>query len=120
MFRLEWSELSDVGADPGVYAWYYTPRISGFDLIQVTDRIRTAGDTESARSIVKKFQERHIFQPFVETPYNVSFFGPLKAKYVGTAEHQPEITKSPVERLIATRLAPDCSLPRFATEVRCW
>jgi hypothetical protein len=36
-----WHEIGDVPAAPGVYAWYYNPEITAFDLDQITCSIAT-------------------------------------------------------------------------------
>ena len=34
-----WHEIGDAPAAPGVYAWYYTPEITVFDLDRITSEI---------------------------------------------------------------------------------
>lgn len=98
---LNWSEIDLAPETPGVYAWYSRLVISKADIDAIIIRIKEAkliGDAE-ARIEVENALERFIFNPYRETPYQVTLRGPLKPKYNGEILHEPGKSDSLIARL---------------------
>jgi hypothetical protein len=93
-----WNELSKIPSKQGVYAWYYVPEITDFDLKNVIQEIRD--NPEQAENMVSTFLYDFIFKYFQEEPYKASLFGSLKPKYEGSIDHKPELSTSLIERII--------------------
>lgn len=93
-----WNELSKIPSQQGVYAWYYVPEITDFDLQSAIEKIRN--DPDQAEHVISTFLYDFIFKYFQEEPYKASLFGTLKPKYEGLIDHKPELSKSLVERII--------------------
>ena len=98
-----WTEISSVPQKPGVYAWYYLPEITDFDLQQTIDQIkvyRDKGNVKAALETVEIFLESSLFRYFQEEPYQAVLRGSLKPKYEGCLEHKPELSGKLVERVV--------------------
>lgn len=103
MEQFGWTEISRVPSKPGVYAWYYNPEITDFDLEQTIKRIdelTQENNISSARETVKNFLEKFLFDYFTEDPYQVSLRGALKPKYEGQINHIPSLSQSLVDRIV--------------------
>ncbi len=122
-----WTEISNVPQKPGVYAWYYLPEITDFDLQQTISRIRVYrddNDIEVAIETVKSFLQNFLFQYFQEEPYQAILRGALKPKYEGSIEHKPELSEELLkriveepERLITIKQVLEKSAPDFASPI---
>lgn len=122
-----WTEISNVPQKPGVYAWYYLPEITDFDLQQTISRIRVYwdnNDIEAAIETVKSFLQNFLFQYFQEEPYQAILRGALKPKYEGSIEHKPELSEELLkriveepERLITIKQVLERSAPDFASPI---
>jgi hypothetical protein len=125
MTIFSWHEIGDVPAEPGVYAWYYTPEITAFDLERLIAQIVTLkeqGATAAAKEAVRAFLDETIFSYFREQPYTAHLRAPLKPRYEGRIEHTPTMSESLLDRLVEnpTRLATirevlEASAPDFAS-----
>lgn len=93
-----WNELSNVPSQKGVYAWYYIPEITDFDLQDAIDKIHS--NPNEAQGVVVNFLYEFIFKYFQEEPYKASLSGSLKPKYEGSIEHKPELSASLIERIV--------------------
>lgn len=123
----QWREISRVPFEPGVYAWYYSPEITTFDLERVVtdvERLKVAGDRTAAAESVRHFLNEYLFRYFHEDPYQLTLRGPLKPRYEGSVEHRPALSESLVERLVEEprRLATikqvlESSAPFFASPI---
>ena len=122
-----WTEISSVPQKPGVYAWYYLPEITDFDLQQTIDRIKTYrdhGDEETALKSIEDFLETFVFRYFQEEPYQAILRGSLKPRYEGAIEHKPELSEKLIERiveeperLITIKQVLEKSAPEFASPI---
>lgn len=122
-----WTEISDIPQKPGVYAWYYSPEITDYDLQDAIKQINNCKENkqeESAKQIIKIFLEKNIFEYFQEEPYQAFLQGSLKPKYVGYLEHRPSITEDLVlriieepERLETVRKVIELSAPNFSSPI---
>ena len=123
----EWTELSQIPAMPGVYAWYYKPELTSYDIenvIKIIRKHKKEGDLTSAHSSIKLFLEEYIFKYFIEDPYKVILRGPLKPKYEGQIEHIPTISDSLIDRIIKSpdklkiiKMVLENSAPQFASPI---
>lgn len=122
-----WHEIGDVPAAPGVYAWYYTPEITAFDLDRITAEILTlkvGAGPAAAKEAVRAFLDEAVFRYFREQPYSAQLRGPLKPRYEGQIEHRPTLSDSLLDRIVEApeRLATirsvlEASAPNFASPI---
>lgn len=103
MSKFGWTEISHVPYKSGVYAWYYNPEITEFDLnecIDIITKFVKEGNISFAQDTVKSFLEKFLFNYFTEDSYQVFLKGALKPKYEGQIEHVPSLSQSLVERIV--------------------
>lgn len=127
MATYSWHEIGDVPAQPGVYAWYYTPEITSFDLEHVmaeVESLKTCDSLVSAKNAVRTFLDDSVFRYFREQPYSAQLRGPLKPRYEGRIEHVPTLSESLLDRIVEepARLATirevlETSAPLFASPI---
>jgi len=127
MATYSWHEIGDVPAQPGVYAWYYTPEITAFDLQRITAEVTTlkaSAGSATAKEAVRAFLNESVFRYFREQPYSAQLRGPLKPHYQGLIEHMPTLSESLLDRIVEdpTRLATirtvlEASAPDFASPI---
>src|SRR3954471_7835183 len=75
-----WNDLANVPDSPGIYAWYYSPEITEFDLekaISDLNSIHVPSERERAAQIVRELLERRLFSYFREDPYEALIEGQL-------------------------------------------
>jgi hypothetical protein len=122
-----WREIGDVPPEPGVYAWYYRPEITDFDLQQIVQTVTTLkenGQEAKAAESVRSFLQDNIFRYFKEQPYQTVMRGPLKPKYEGLLEHMPSLSEDLVRRLVedprrlrTIKQVLEASAPHFASPI---
>jgi len=122
-----WYEIGDVPAEPGVYAWYYTPEITTHDLDRVTSTVKAlkaSAGVAAAKEAVRTFLNESVFRYFQEQPYSAQLSGPLKPTYEGCIEHAPTLSDTLLDRIIEepARLATirtvlETSAPDFASPI---
>jgi hypothetical protein len=122
-----WQEIADVPMSPGVYAWYYTPEITSFDLDRVTSELKATKAAEGSAAAKEKasvFLEETVFRYFKERPYNAELSGPLKPRYEGQMEHRPALSDTLLDRIVEepSRLTTirdvlEASAPNFASPI---
>jgi hypothetical protein len=127
MTRYSWYEIGDVPAEPGVYAWYYTPEITAKDLDRVTSKVKalkTSTGEAAAKEAVRSFLDECVFRYFREQPYVAQLSGPLKPNYEGDIRHAPILSESLLDRIVEepARLATirtvlEASAPDFASPI---
>lgn len=101
--KLRWVDLQQAPASPGVYAWYYEPEITDFDLDAALIAIRertAAGDRVGAEAVVNTLLSDHVMSYFRQDPFDVVLSGPLKPRHVGSAEHDQRLSPALVQRLL--------------------
>ena len=99
----QWSEVPSIADVPGIYAWYYMPEITQFDICKLIESVQihvSKGDTAVAHKEVECFLEQFIFRYFTEEPYQTIMRGPLKPTYEGQLHHRPGISTALIERLV--------------------
>lgn len=127
MATYSWHEIGDVPAQPGVYAWYYTPEITAFDLADITAAVvnfKASGEPNAAKDAIRIFLEQSVFSYFREQPYSAQLRGALKPRYEGMIEHRPTLSESLLDRIVEepARLATirevlEGSAPHFASPI---
>lgn len=98
-----WRDISAVPALPGIYAWYYTPEITTYDLGVISAevaRLKGSDDKVGAESAMRRFLEQTVFRYFQEQSYTATLRAPLMPRYEGRIDHQPTLSSSLVERLV--------------------
>lgn len=101
--RFAWSEISMIRDVPGIYAWYYLPEITNFDLNKTVESVQSlvlSRRRDEAKSVIEQFLYQFIFSYFTEQPYTAILRGPLKPSYEGQLQHQPGLSSTMIERLL--------------------
>lgn len=101
MYR--WEEISKVPAEPGIYAWYYSPEITERDLIITTEKInslKSQNYLDEARQYTSNFLDKFVFRYFKEDAYKVILHAALKPQYKGHVEHAEGPSQSLIDRII--------------------
>ena len=122
-----WHEIGDVPAESGVYAWYYKPEITQFDLDRIVAEVSdlvAAGASAAAKVATARFLDETVFRYFREQPYAAQLRGALKPRYEGLIEHRPTLSDSLLERIVedperltTIRDVLDQSAPLFASPI---
>jgi hypothetical protein len=125
--KLGWSELAQAPPGAGVYAWYYEPEITDFDLEVALNSIRerlAANDRLGAETVVVDLLNDNVMSYFRHDPYDVMLSGPLKPRHAGTVQHEQRISPGLVHRILEEpeRLRPlrdilASSAPYFASPI---
>ncbi|BCO09223.1 hypothetical protein GF1_15990 [Desulfolithobacter dissulfuricans] len=103
MNRFNWTEIHEIPNGPGIYAWYYAPEITNFDLEQTIKLVRKKkedGYDIDAKKEIEEFLEKFIFNYFVEEPYLVSIKGPLKPEFSGKINHKQRLSEALILRIV--------------------
>jgi hypothetical protein len=101
--KLGWVDLRQAPASPGVYAWYYEPEITDFDLEAALAAVRAhiaLGDRVGAEAVVTALLSEHVMSYFRQDPFEVVLSGPLKPRHSGVAEHDQRLSPTLVQRLL--------------------
>jgi hypothetical protein len=122
-----WSDLGNVPSRAGIYAWYYSPELTDYDIertIQKLNQLREPSSRQSAEDVVRTLLEERIFGYFREDPYEARLEGPLKPKFQGVLTHQSSPSSSLVARLVeepirlrVIREVLNISAPMFASPI---
>lgn len=119
-----WADIVNAPALPGVYAWYYSPEITDYDLEQTIAQLKACRDIDrpAAEELARTTLDSRIFKHFREDPYQAVIEGPLKPTYTGTMEHTFRVSSGLVQRIVddpdrlrTIRSVLDMSAPMFAS-----
>lgn len=94
---LRWHEVAAAPEMPGIYAWYFKPELTDFDISSLIASLEGESakcDDSFRRKLVRDFLVRRIFCYFEQKPYLVELSGQLKPKYRGEVDHQPDLDLS--------------------------
>lgn len=97
-----WQEIDDTPHETGIYAWYYRHKLTDFDinkLIAELGKLPVVARREAA-ACVTRFIQMHLFQAFVEEPYDAVIQGRLKPTYQGKLANVSNISSELVERIV--------------------
>jgi len=101
--KYDWSEISQIPNIPGIYAWYYAPEITKFDLKKAIESIAESKCSEKqneARKTIRNFLQENLFKFFQKDSYYASIKGALKPVYRGELEHIQNLSDSLIERIL--------------------
>lgn len=101
MKKISWNQITrqHISEGSGVYAWYYTNKISLFDIKSL---IQVLGITDSSVDRSKKIEDfirEFVLLPYEETPFNVTISGKLKPRYTGELFHEQTVTDLLVSKI---------------------
>ncbi|UOM36711.1 hypothetical protein [Acuticoccus sp. I52.16.1] len=94
-----WADLGNAPAASGIYAWYYSPEITDFDLERTIEAVQSATERSEAERVIRAVLDGRLFHYFEEEPYTAAISGPLKPAYVGSLAHETAASASLVSRL---------------------
>jgi hypothetical protein len=122
-----WSQLGSVPDQPGIYAWYYSPEITKFDMTKFVEGVKqmsSEGRIAEAQDLIRRFLDKYLFGFFREDPFFAQLSGALKPSYEGELRHRATISPSLVnrlcenpERLRVIREVLELSTPHFASPI---
>lgn len=97
-----WLDLASAPASAGIYAWYYQPAITDFDLNKAIATIAALRDTNRAGAEMAAREMLHdrLFRYFREDSYQAVVEGPLKPTYRGALEHTFEVSSGLISRIV--------------------
>lgn len=96
-----WADLASTPEIAGVYAWYYSPEITDFDLEQTIASVQHCTEQSEAEKLVRNALDSRLFHYFREEPYHAEISGALKPSYAGILEHEFVVSGTLVSRLAA-------------------
>jgi hypothetical protein len=100
--KFTWREINirNIGNSSGVYAWYYSNKISSHDIDLLINKVEISGDRSSKQEMVKQFLQKHIFSYYQEISYEARISGKLKASYTGQLTHEQNISEKLIDRIV--------------------
>lgn len=99
----DWQSLGSIPSTPGVYAWYYKPDITDFDIKKIIEEVkllRVDSKYIEATRLMENFIIKRIYRYFQSEPYSVSLTGPLMPQFSGRAENDIHVSQALLERII--------------------
>lgn len=96
---LNWSQIAKAPNKAGVYAWYFRPELTKYDLKSLYIHLSSSEDELFKKKLIKDFLMERLFKYFKQTSYKVDLSGQLKAKYHGEITHEQEISDSLISRI---------------------
>lgn len=103
MPTFKWQDVGDTPKEPGIYAWYYSPELTKYDIDRLTsdiEKLRGGSETTTVRSHIKELLNELLFKPFQEQPYTAQLIAPLRPRYEGTLEHKTTLTDGLIDRIV--------------------
>jgi hypothetical protein len=100
---ISWKHLHTVPAVKGIYAWYYRPDITEFDVKTAIDTIKqhnTAGQRDEAIATAEEFFIKRIFGYFRYESYKVDVSGPLMPSFSGSVDNEQGVSQSFLQRIV--------------------
>lgn len=94
-----WADLGSAPEASGVYAWYYIPEITDYDLERTIEAVQSSSERIEAELVIRTMLDGRLFHYFREKPYTATISGALKPAYAGYLEHETEASASLVSRL---------------------
>lgn len=97
--KINWNEIKQANKSlptgNGVYAWYYSPRISSHDIKKLYN-----DGSQPTEQEIENFLNKYIFNFFSEEPYEIELTGQLKPKYKGSINHVEQCSKTLINKII--------------------
>lgn len=100
---IAWKHLYTAPAAQGIYAWYYRPDITEFDVATAIASIKhhiEHGNAEQAIATAEEFFIRRIFGFFRYDPYEVKVSGALMPSFFGNVENEQIVSKTFLQRIV--------------------
>ena len=100
---ISWKHLHTVPPVKGIYAWYYRPDITEFDVATAIATIKqhnAAGQLDEAIAAIEEFFIKRIFGYFRYESYKVEVTGPLMPSFSGRIHNEQAVSKSFLERIV--------------------
>jgi hypothetical protein len=68
----KWENIVDIPEKPGIYAWYFSPDLTNYDIEKLINDLRgETKDGQARRELVIKFLNKNIFSYYSNLPYMV-------------------------------------------------
>lgn len=101
--QYEWSNIQSCPSSAGVYAWYYAPDITAFDIDKIVSEIiqlKSENNIQKISQLVEQFIVKRIYGYFRSEPYQVNLSGQLMPPFKGAVENELTVSPSLIERII--------------------
>ena len=101
MKTVKWRQICSphVPSTSGVYAWYYNHQLGDKDIEIFLSKLNLLKESTERFKYIEEFLNRHFFDFYIETPYQVTLKGDLKAAYSGSVEHIRYVSESVVTKI---------------------
>ena len=99
---LNWGEFHQAPSKPGIYSWYYRPKLSKHDINVLIERIKDLKENNQlndAKDLIHTFLYNNIYKYFLENPYNVKITGQLISSTIQDLVAENQQLKSKVAAL---------------------
>lgn len=108
---IEWKNIHEAPRAEGIYAWYYQPDVTTFDVNKVIADIKQCnanGEPEKALVIGEEFLLKRIFGYFKYEPYDVVLSGQLMPSFTGRVLNEQTVSKTFLTKIVSEpeRLVP--------------
>lgn len=108
---IEWKNIHEAPQAEGIYAWYYQPDVTTFDVNNVIADIKKRnadGEPEKAFAIAEEFLLKRIFSYFKYEPYDVVLSGQLMPGFTGRVLNEQTVSKTFLSKIVSEpeRLVP--------------
>lgn len=100
---ISWKHLHTVPAVKGIYAWYYRPDITEYDVATAIATIKqhnAMGELAQAFATAEEFFIKRIFGYFRYESYKVDISGPLMPSFSGNVHNEQAVSKSFLQRIV--------------------
>ena len=101
---IEWKNIHEAPWAEGIYAWYYQPDVTTFDVNKVIVDIKQCnadGESEKGLAIAEEFLLKRIFGYFKYEPYNVILSGQLMPGFTGRAQNEQSVSKTFLHKIVS-------------------
>lgn len=95
---LHWEELGSVPQAPGLYAWYFAPRVPDADVEECIGKVIDSPD--DGRNHVRRFLEDSVGSYYRQDEYEARLMGDLKPFYVGKVAHVRHWDGATLQKLV--------------------
>jgi hypothetical protein len=97
----KWENIVDIPEKPGIYAWYFSPDLTNYDIEKLINDLRgETKDGQARRELVIKFLNKNIFSYYSNLPYMVIIEGSLKPTYKGQLEQATQPSVDLIDRIL--------------------
>lgn len=100
---IRWNNINaeSIECQPGVYAWYYKPRLGNADVEQfMLDLNKLSADFEK-KNFINDFLNKRLFGFYQQPDYLIDATGPLMPRFSGKIQHVDLVSMSLVESIMS-------------------